>query len=134
MITREEMIQEAVYRMKLINIIPEVIRQFTESTRINMSEPPMAALYWANREDRKRIKDLEEENDILIYMGIRSHTPGKMDSFLYVSQFKEDWKTQKSLLKKGIVGAYVYNHSDPICSEFGDIGIKTVNGSLLRIW
>lgn len=41
MITREEMIQEAVYRMKLINIIPEAIRQFTESTRINMSEPPM---------------------------------------------------------------------------------------------
>ena len=61
MITREEMIQEAVYRMKLINIIPEAIRQFTESTQINMSEPPMAALYWANREDRKRIKELEEE-------------------------------------------------------------------------
>ena len=48
----------------------------------------------------------------------------------YVSNEKEEWKSDNSLLEQNETYAYVYNKTDSVCSEIGLIGFEK-NGNLL---
>lgn len=135
-ITREQKKTEAVARMKAIGIFPETIRQFEEDGYISVSEPPVGAFFWADDEDMQRIREFEEEYNALVYLVIRSYTTiGKMDSYLYVSNYDEEWERDRNGLEHNEAMAYIYNHDAPDCSEFGCIGIKrTIAAGLCRTW
>ena len=127
---------EAIERMKLLRIYGPTIKQFKNEGLVSVSEPPLGAFYWADNDDLKRIRELEEKNDALVYVIVRSYTNiGKLDSFLYVSDYQEEWSRDRKDIKRGEPIAYVYNHDMPDCSEFGCIGIApTIAAGLRRTW
>ena len=55
---------------------------------------------------------------------------GELYNMFYVSNEKEEWKSDNSLLKQNETYAYVYNKTDSVCSEIGLIGFEK-NGNLL---
>lgn len=132
-ISREIKKEEAINRMKMLGIFPETIKQF-KSDMISYSEPPLGANYWLDDEQKAIVKKFEEEYNALVYFGIRSYTEfGKLDSFLYVSDHKEEWEMDNTDLKDGYVYAYVYNYDIPEFSEIGGIAVRDRFGGLVRI-
>ena len=132
----EEKKTEALGRMKMLSIFTPTIQQFNELGKISVSEPPFGAFYWIEGEDLGRVRKFEREYDALVYTVIRSFTDvGVMDSFLFVSDYLEEWKDDRELLKEGEALAYVYNHDMSDCSEIGHIGIeRTVAAGLRWTW
>lgn len=127
---------EAVAHMKKLGVFPETIKQFEQAGYVSISEPPLGAFYWAEGEDLQRIRDFEKQYNALVYVVIRTYTSiGKMDSFLYVSNYPEEWESDRDLLDEMAPYAYVHNHNMPDCSEIGSIGIeRSVAAGLLRVW
>ena len=127
---------EALARMKELGIYGPTIQQFEKSGKISLSEPPVGAFFWIEGEDLERVRAFDQKYNALVFVAIRSYTTiGKMDSFLFVSDYPEDWEIDRQSLKDGEVMAYVYNHDAPDCSEMGLIGIKlTIAAGLRRIW
>lgn len=133
-ITREIKKEEAIRRMKSLDIINDAINQFKREDIVMVSEPPFGALYWLNDEEKEMVEEFEEEYDALVYMVVRSFTNfGKMDSLLYVSDYEEEWEMDNADINDGYIMSYVINHDMPDCSEFGSIAIRSVSGGLLRI-
>lgn len=133
---RKEKTVEAVTRMKMLGIFPETIRQFQEDGKVSISEPPMGAFYWMEGEDLDRILDFEEKHNALVYVAIRSYTSiGKMDCFLFVSDYPEEWSMDRDDIKQGQALAYCFNYDMPDCSEIGAIGVAhTPAAGLRRTW
>lgn len=137
-ISREDKMSEAIARMNALNIFPETIRQFEQEGIISVSEPPVGAFYHADNEALKRIREFEEENNVLVYLVVRSYSNSdKMDSYIFVNDYEEEWEMDRQEIanpRSGIF-AYVYNYSIPECSEFGSIGVQeTIAAGLQRIW
>ena len=133
-ITREMKKEEAIKRMKKLNIIDDAVRQFKNEDIVMVSEPPFGGLYWLNDEEKEMVRKFEEENDALVYIVVRAFTNfGKMDSLLYVSDYEEEWEMDNEDLKDGYAMSYTINHDMPDCSEFGSIAICSAGGGILRI-
>lgn len=126
--------KEAISRMKSMKIYKEIIDQF-EKGIICESECPFGACYWINEDQKDRIKKFEEEYDALVYHVIHSYTDfGEMESYLYVSDHKDEWDMDNEDIKSNFVMAYVYNKTEPEFSEIGSIMFKVgPAGGLLRV-
>lgn len=136
-ISLEEKKAEAVKRMKIMGVFPETISQFEKENLVSVSMPPVGAFFWADKKTSKRIKKFEESFNILIYLVVRSYTEfGQMDSYFFVSDYKdEEWAQDIEDLKQGQAFAYVFNHNEPLFSEFGTIGFKrTIADGIVRTW
>ena len=133
---RDKQKAEALARMKLLGIFPETIKQFDRDWKVSISEPPLGAFYWAEGWDLDRIEQFEEDHDALVYLVIRSYTThGKMDDYLYVSKYEEEWEQDREDLKNRMPLAYTFSFDDPQLSEIGYIVIeKTMAGGLTRTW
>ena len=133
-VSRIEKKNEAIKRMEMLDIYSETIRQFEREGLISYSEPPLGGNYWLTEEQRKIVRDFEEEHNALVYFAIRSYTNfGTLDSFLFVSKYEDEWKLDNNDIKNGYAYAYVYNHDIPEYSEIGCIGIQPRFGGLVRI-
>lgn len=132
----EEKKAEAVARMKELGIHAETVKQFESEGLVSISEPPFGAFFWAEGEDLERIKQFENQHGVLVYMVIRTYSNfGKMDDFLYVSDYREEWAMDRDDLTDKRQIAYTYNHDMPDCSEFGSIGFAlTPAAGLIRTW
>lgn len=125
--------QEAIKRMYDLNIFPQTIKQF-KGGMVSYSEPPLGANYWLDDEQKRIVKEFEEEYNALVYFVIRSYTEfGKLDSFLYVSDHEEEWEMDIEDIKDGYAVAYVYNYDAPEYSEFGSIAVTERFGGLVRV-
>lgn len=135
-ISRGEKVAEAAHRMEMLGIHPDAIKQFQNEGKVSRSEPPMGGLFWVEGWDLDRIEQFEEDHNALVYLMIRSLTQfGLMDSYLFVSDYPEEWEEDRADILAGQALAYVFNHNAPDCSEFGAIGIeKTPAASILRTW
>lgn len=151
-VTKEEMRAEGVKRMKLLNMIPQTIKEFEHGEHINYSErvrfgskTQSGILYWLDDNMTERVKAFEKKYNSMVYHAIHSFTNfGEMLALLYVSSDVEEWEDDVSDLKekvedyKGIKFynpfAYVINMTDEDCSEFGRIGIVPANGGIERIY
>lgn len=133
---RDKQKAEAIARMRMLDIFPETIKQFDCDGKVSISESLARAFYWAEGWDLDRIEQFEEDHNALVYLVIRSYTTyGKMDSYLYVSQYEEEWTQDREDLKNRLPLVYTFNFADPQLSEIGYISIeKTVAGGLARIW
>lgn len=130
---------EAIRRMKQLKLLPQVIKDFEEKGTVYYSERQNkifdGILYYLDNEPMfaNLAKSLEEKHGILIYHAQLTHTyMGDMLSFLYVSQYEDEWEYEREDMEQGYHMAYVANIDDPMCSEFGTIGIAPKNGGVSR--
>ena len=130
--TREMKKAEALERMKMLKLHSNVINEFQNQDKINLSENG-GFLYWLNDDQKKRVTEFEKKYDALVYHVIRNITEfGELLSYLYVSDSEEEWEMDREDLRNGTALVYVENLNDKWCSEFGSIGIQPSLGGLLR--
>ena len=130
-VTIERKKQEALERMKLLNIYPNAIKEFMQENTVNMSE--CGFLYWLDDEQKKMVSEFETEHNALVYHVIHNYTEfGELLTFFYVSDYEEEWKCDRADLKDGYACAYVKNLDEEAFSEFGSIAFKQQFGGLVR--
>lgn len=127
---------EAIARMKKWGIYPPTIKQFENENLVSESAPPFGACFWLNDEQKERVRRFEETHNALVYHVIHSYaTFGELESYLYVSDYKEEWEYDRDDIEAGQQVVYVENLDAPQCSELGSIGIKrTIAAGLVRVW
>ena len=138
MSNRMAQMEEAVKRLKALNVHPNVIKEFS---RNDFSDPLLnysdgGILFWI--EDNKwkeRISNFEKKYNAVVYHAIFTRTTmGDMLSLLYVCDEEEEWEMDWSDLACGHAVAYVINLADEFCSEIGGIGIERRFGGLIRTY
>lgn len=131
--TKEKMKQEALARMKLLDLHPNVIKEFETEGKINYSSGRSAILFWATDEIREVVRKFENQTGYLVYHAMDNETDiGHMVTLLYVSTEMDEWAADKQDLQEGCPLAYVENLTYPDCSEFGSVGVKPFNGGVVR--
>lgn len=129
---RKKQLQEALKRIEMLELHPNVAKELEKESKLNVSEH-MGALFWLKEGEDEIIRKIEEQYGILVYHCIRSHTEmGMMLSCLYVSSSEEEWEMERVDLERNRPLAYVYNADFPEFSEFGSIGIKQQFGGVIR--
>lgn len=130
---KEKQKQEAIKRMRMLNLHTNTINEFEKDDVINLSENG-GILYWLDETQRKIVEKFEEKHKAVVYHVIRSFTEfGELLSLLYVSNDSSEWGWDNEDIKFGTILAYVKNLDDDFCSEFGSIGIKSQFGGLMRV-
>ncbi len=124
--------QEAIERMKMLKLYPNIIKEFEKDGIVNMSENG-GFLYWLDSDQQAMVDEFEAKHNALVYHVIHSFTQfGELYALLYVSDDEDEWDYDKDDIKCGCALAYVKNITDDMCSEFGSIGIKPQYGGLVR--
>lgn len=126
---QEKMKKEAINRMKMLKLHPNIIKEFSNKNILNLSLN--TALHHLNQEQLARVQEFEQKYDVLVYHVIQN---GQMLSFLYVSKYQEEWEHDRNDLEEGYPFVYVANLTDESCSEFGSIGIRPCVGGVIRIY
>ena len=132
-------IAEAIRRMKKLNLHENVIRDFEKDGTLNCSEEGMGILFWLYDEKKQAIKDIEDRYDILVYHCTLDYLEfGRCLTCLYVSSQEDEWAydDQDLILDDENTCypiAYVANLDDDTCSEFGSVGIRPMNGGVVRV-
>ena len=134
-VSREEKKIEAIKRMKELGYWGQAREAFRKRNAVFVNEPPFGAVYDPEPELAESIRKFENENNALVYMVVRAFTSfGKMDSYLYVSDYPEEWEMDHEDIKDKIVMTYTVNYDMPDCSEFGSIGFRLGSGAgLVRV-
>ena len=123
---------EAIKRMKTLKLHENVVREFTEDGKLNLSEG-YGALYWLDDKQQAYVDAFEQKYKALVYHVLHNITEfGELLAFLYVSNEKEEWQYDRDDLKEGYACAYVENLDEPSFSEFGSIGVKPQFGGVVR--
>ena len=124
--------QEAIARMKKLDIYVQAITEFEKENLVNKSEHG-GILYWLDENEQEMVKEFEEKYGALVYHIIHNYTSfGELYAFLYVSKNKDEWDYDNDDLNHNICLAYVKNLDEDTYSEFGSIGIKSQFGGLVR--
>lgn len=124
--------EEALKRMEMLKMSRQCINAFKRG-EIWESEG-IGALYECNDNEKKLIKDFEEDSGCLVYHMIHNKFDfGECYTMLYVSNDTEEWEQDIEDLKNGYPLAYVKNIDDDWCSEFGCVGIRSSIGGLVRV-
>ena len=134
-VSREEKKVEAINRMKMLGYWGQAREAFRRRNAVFVNEPPFGAVYDPEPELAKDIENFEKENNALVYMVVRAFTRlGKMDSYLFVSDYPEEWEMDRDDIKSKVVMTYTVNYDMPDCSEFGSIEFRLGSGAgLVRV-
>lgn len=122
---------EALRIMKMLDLFPNVIREFKEENKLNKSETRNGILYWLTDEEQEIVNQFQKEHEgTLVYHVILTNTVdfGPILDLLYVTENQEDWNLYKDYLKDDLVLSY----SVTPFPEGGLIKVKKVNGGLVR--
>jgi len=126
---------EAIKRMRILKLMPNIVEEFEKDNIINYSELG-GILFWVsnNPEWAEYIKKFEEKHNALVYHAELSYLEfGDCLSLFYVSDHQDEWERDIADLKQGYAVCYVWNINDPDCSEFGGIAFKPMIGGVKRI-
>lgn len=138
--------QEAIKRLKLLKLLPEVIKDFEKNNRVYYSERQNkifdGILYEVNQnpEFKRIIKEFEEKKNAIVYHAqLTRFEFGLCLSLLFVSEDEEEWEFEIEELtpdenKIMYPIAYCINLDNPDFSEYGTIGIKSLNGGISRVY
>lgn len=131
--TKEQMKQEALARMKLLDLQYNVVRDFEAKEEIYYSLGTLGLLYLAFGGVVEVVQKFENQTGYLVYHVIDNDTNlGHMLTLLYVSTEMDEWSADKRDLQGGYPLAYVENMTYPDCSEFGSVGVRPANGGVVR--
>lgn len=133
--TREEKKFKAVELMKKLDIYRPYIKGLQKEDNVCFFENYGGYWAWQEPDLMKKVKELEEEHNCLVYAITHEYTSiGEMYSFLIVTDYEEEWDT---LLEKYgnqyYAFAYVLNKDDDDCSEFGTVALSSFGGGIRRI-
>lgn len=138
-VTRNEMKNEALARMRILKIHENAVNDLEKNDMVNVSFFGCGILYWPTDKQIELIKKFEDQYNCLVYHAISSATEiGELLTLLYISQYESDWPTDREDLKNYdprygySIMAYAYNLSNDIFSEFGSVCVKPKNGGLVR--
>ena len=134
-ITREIKKAEAINRMKVLGLFYPCIKNFEKYDEIQLSEMT-GGLYEFSRDAEltAKVKEFENEYDALVYHVIHSYTNfGELYSFLFVSDYEEEWEMENADIKDKYVFCWVWNKDVDYFSEFGTIVVKPMFGGLVRV-
>lgn len=134
-VTREMMVDEALRRMKMLDIMKQPIKEFKEEGKINLSENG-GFLYWINEEQQKYVDEFEKKYDCLVYHIVHTYAQfGELLVMLYVSSHPEEWEYDMELID-GVYSTYAYvvNLTVPDFSEIGGVGVKPSIGGVVQVW
>lgn len=122
---------EIIDRMKLLHLHTNVINEFKNESKLNMSVSPLGILYWLIDDEIQMVKKFEQEHqDLIVYHILKTFTRdfGTVYDLLYISNDEELWKTDREDLKEGLVMSFTVT-AFPEC---GLIKVKCVNGGIVR--
>lgn len=137
---------EAIKRLELLKLLPNVITDFKNNDTVYYSERQNkifdGILYWiSNNEDYERlVKEFEENYDALVYHAqLTRFSYGLCISMLFVSKYQEEWEMERDAIANpydGVIDTYAYvaNLNEPDFSEIGRIGIVRKNGGISRVY
>lgn len=127
--------EEAIKRMKMLDLYKPYIMSFEKRNEIFLSEMTGGVYEFHNDAELiAKVKEFEEEYNALVYHVIHTFTEfGELYSFLYVSDHKDEWVCDNDDLKDGYAYAYVWNKTDEWCSEIGSIGVRGKFGGIIRV-
>ena len=138
-----ELKKEAIERMRIMGIDEDFIRDYEVNGSISIFECQNAVLnavryeleYYSIEKLKVEIKAFEVGTKAMVYMVQKTWTEfGTLYAFFYVADNdKEHWEEDKKELANGIAFTYVYNESEPMFSEYGEIGFKQSMGGIVRI-
>lgn len=124
---------EAVKRMQMMNLLPEVVSDFKNNQKLYKSEFN-GFLYWLDKDEQNIVDNFEKEYGGTVFHIVKDYTEfGKLLTLFYVSQYPEEWERDVDCIEHNEAFCYVKNLDDDICSEFGYIGFKSVIGGIKRI-
>lgn len=138
-VTMETKKEEAISRMKALRLSAPCIRAFDKRNKIQLSEPTGGLYEFStDKELTEKVKEFEKEYNSLVYHVI--HTPCKIDgefmdmySFLYVSDYPDEYDIDNTDIKDGYAMVYTWNKTIEYFSEFGSIAIRQKFGGLVRV-
>ena len=133
--TREEKKIKAVELMKKLDIYRPYIKGLQKEDNVCFFENYGGYWAWQEPDLMKKVKELEEEHNCLVYAITHEYTSiGEMYSILIITDYEEEWDT---LLEKYgnqyYAFAYVLNKDDDDCSEFGTVALSSFGGGIRRI-
>lgn len=132
-IANEKKFVEAIKRMKRFGIIEDAVKQFVEDKIVMCTDSRKEALFCLDYGQKKLVRKFEEENDAVVYMVVRSYASfGPMDSFLYVSDYEDEWEYDNDDICNRCPMTYTYNYGAPAFSQFERIGVRSALGGLVR--
>ena len=134
-VSRENKKAEAIKRMKALGLFKPCIKVFESRDEVQLTEPTGGLYEFSDdAELNAKIKDFEAEYNALVYHVIHTYTQfGEFYSFLFVSDYEEEWEMDNEDVKDGYAIAYVWNKSDDWCSEMGSIVVQERFGGLVRV-
>ena len=123
--------EEALKRMKKLNLLGEVRNHFRIYEKVFLSEK---GIIWELDEmETKMVREWENNTGNLVYHVIKTNMEfGLCYSFLYVSKHTEKWQMDNEDLGNGYPFVYVKNMDCDCFSEYGSIGIAPIWGGLIR--
>lgn len=134
-ISREKKKAEAINRMKMLGLFTPCIKNFEKYDEVQLSEMTGGLYEFSdNAELNAKIKEVEEEYDLLVYHVVHTYTNfGEMYNFLCVTDYEEEWPYDHASIKDGYVFCWVWNKDIEEYSEFGSIVVKNLFGGLVRV-
>ena len=129
--------KEAIDRMHILHLRPDIIEAFEEGV-VCQSWEPYGAISVVDPDMQKKINVYEKEYNLKVYHVIHGNyefSTGDIMSFntyLYVSAHPEEWAEDRQMLMEGLSYSYVENLDNDYMSEFGMIGIAPSNDGLTR--
>ena len=131
---KEMMKEEAIKRMKILQLHQNVLDNFMNENKLNKSDSPFGSLYWLDEEEIKIVKDFEKRHNVLLYLVIHTFSNlGETYELLFVTTEKEEWENEKRDLKNGFAFAQVIVIDYDPNSEMGYIGVESKNGGIVRV-
>lgn len=125
----------AIECMKALDIYKPYIKKFEKDGTVTLFEGFGGYYIDESQEPEllKKIREFEAEYGSIVYAVTHEmFWFGECYTFLVVSKYEEEYEMTLEGVKAGYAFAYVWNKSDEMCSEFGDVGIKSFGGGIVR--
>ena len=134
-ITRDIKKEKAVELMKKLDIYRPYIKGLQKEDNVCYFENYGGYWAWQEPDLMKKVKELEEEHNCLVYAITHEYTSiGEMYSILIITDYEEEWDTLLEKYRNQYYAfAYVWNKDDDDCSEFGTVALSSFGGGIRRI-
>ena len=132
-VSREIKKEEAIRRMKALDLYKPYIESFIKRDEIFMSELTGGVYeFSSNTELVNKVREFEDDHKALVYHVIRTVTvDGEIYSFLFVSDYPEEWGMDNADIADGFAFVYGWDATG-WCSEFSSIGVRGKFGGIIR--
>lgn len=133
-----EKIFEALQRLRMLGFSEKFLKVFADDPWNHI--PVSHGCGGLTDEKQEALLQFMKDYSAFVYMVLHNETEfGSMDAYLYVSDYPEEWESDREDLEQSSDGlryplAYVHNFSVPEFSEFGSIGIVKVGNAYCRVY